>query len=425
MTAPEYRFLHAADLHLDSPMLGLEEYEGAPVQELRGSTRRALKNLVDLALAEQAAFVLIAGDLYDGDWRDYNTGLFFISQVRRLREAGIRVFIIAGNHDAASRITKTLRMPEGVYLFPSDRAQTIRLDELNVAVHGQSFPSASVRRDLSAGYPERVEGCFNIGLLHTCATGREGHESYAPCTVEGLLSKGYDYWALGHVHRREILSEDPPVVFPGNAQGRHPGESGPKGCMLVKVAGSGEIKTAFRPLDVARWFTLRIDASTAEDGYQAVDLVMDGLDGLLQANPGLPLAVRVEISGESKAHEDLASDVEKWTEEIRAGALDAGGGMVYVEKVKIRTSTPFDLRRLWKGSGPVRELLDTISDLEADPEELKELGRVLEDLERKLPRELKQLGEASLFRDPDRIRGVLEQIRPMLVKRLIKEEGAQ
>ncbi|MCB1796433.1 MAG: DNA repair exonuclease, partial [Candidatus Competibacteraceae bacterium] len=105
------RFLHAADLHLDSPLRGLDRYEGAPVDEVRGATRRAFENLIAVARRERVDLVVIAGDLYDGDWPDYNTGLFFIKGVAQLAEEGIPVAIVRGNHDAASRLTKALRLP--------------------------------------------------------------------------------------------------------------------------------------------------------------------------------------------------------------------------------------------------------------------------------------------------------------------------
>ena len=191
-----FKFLHAADIHLDSPLQKLEQYEGAPVRELRQATRRAFENLIELAIAEKVDFVLIAGDLYDGDWKDYNTGLYFISRITKLNDANIPVYIITGNHDAASAITKTLRLPDNVKMFPTDKPCTFKLEEVGVAIHGQGFATPAVKKDLSAGYPVAVAGYFNIGMLHTCATGREGHEPYAPCTVAALESKGYDYWAL-------------------------------------------------------------------------------------------------------------------------------------------------------------------------------------------------------------------------------------
>ena len=416
-----FTFLHAADLHLDSPMHKLEAYEGAPVEELRNATRRAFENLVRLAVTEGVAFVVIAGDLYDGDWRDYNTGLHFTAQMRRLREAGIPVFLTAGNHDAASRITRTLRLPEGVRLFPSDRPATFLLDTPEVAVHGQSFATPAVRKDLASGYPEPVPGRFNVGILHTCATGREGHEPYAPCSLETLRDKGYGYWALGHVHRRETLLEDPPAVFPGNTQGRHVRETGAKGCMVVSVDDQGRARAAFHPLDAARWFVEEIDASEAAGGYDVVDGAAARFEALLEENPGLPLVVRVRITGASRAHEELASDLEQWTNEVRAAALEIGGGRLFVEKVQVRTGATVDAGPGSASSGPVQELLRTLDEIGSDPEALDTLGLVLDDLQRKLPRELRESEGAPAPGDPDWVRGILEQVRPMLVRRLVRE----
>ena len=140
-----FSFIHAADVHIDSPLWGLERYEGAPVDEIRGATRRSFENLVTLAIEEKVDFVIIAGDLYDGEWKDYNTALFFVREVAKLRDAGIRVFAVTGNHDAASQITRSLRMPDNVTLFSTRKPQTIRLDSLGVALHGQSFTAFEPR----------------------------------------------------------------------------------------------------------------------------------------------------------------------------------------------------------------------------------------------------------------------------------------
>lgn len=182
------KFIHAADIHLDSPLVGLQFYEGAPVEEVRGATRRALENLVELAAAEKVDFVLLAGDLYDGDWKDYNTGLFLSHQMSRLREEGIRVFIISGNHDAASQITKHLRMPDNVKTLSVRHPETDRIEKLGLAIHGQGYAVRAVTDDLAGGYPLASPHHFNIGLLHTSLDGREGHESYAPTTSRGATS---------------------------------------------------------------------------------------------------------------------------------------------------------------------------------------------------------------------------------------------
>ncbi|MBL0699316.1 MAG: DNA repair exonuclease, partial [Desulfosarcina sp.] len=369
-----FKFIHAADIHLDSPLHKLDYYEGAPADEIRQATRRAFDNLVQTAIAEDVDFILIAGDLYDGDWKDYNTGLYLVSQTGKLRDAGISVYIAYGNHDAASKITKTLRLPENVHLFPSDKPSTYLIDSLNVAVHGQSFAAPAVKKDLSLLYPSPLPGYFNIGVLHTCASGREGHAPYSPCTLEGLRQKGYDYWALGHVHKQEILCDDPPILFSGNIQGRHIREIGPKGCMLITVDESGRSKLEFKPIDVIRWAILKVDSKGVESGYDIIDRFCKELEILLDKSAGLPLVVRVLIEGETPAHTELLTDLDRWSNEIRAAALDISGERVWIEKIKIRTKLPPSEQSLQAGDGAIGELVKLFDELASQPELLRGLS---------------------------------------------------
>ncbi len=163
------QFIHAADIHLDSPLKGLANFDSAPVERIRSATRDAFRNLIQLALDEQVAFLIIAGDLWDCDWPDAGPGLFFISQMRCLEKAGIPVFIVKGNHDAESQLTSAIRKwPPNVTIFSHKKPQTVRLERWNVAIHGQSYADRHVMSDLSANYPAAVPGAFNIGILHTC-----------------------------------------------------------------------------------------------------------------------------------------------------------------------------------------------------------------------------------------------------------------
>ncbi len=265
-----FRFIHTADTHIDSPLRGLEAYDGAPVEALRGATRRAFENLVRLALDEAVDFIVIAGDLYDGDWKDFSTGLFFTRQMARLREAGIPVYVIAGNHDAASVLTRRLSLPDNVHFFSTRAAESKQVAGLPVVIHGRGFPHRAVPENLVPDYPAPVSGLFNIGLLHSSLNGAPGHDTYAPCTLRDLTDKGYDYWALGHVHQPQVLARDPWVVFPGNLQGRHIREAGARGCQLVSVSDSLEVIDAeHRPLDLVRWQRISVDLSAADGLDQA------------------------------------------------------------------------------------------------------------------------------------------------------------
>jgi len=420
-----FKFIHAADIHLDSPLHKLDYYDGAPVDEIRQATRRAFNNLVQTAIAEAVSFVLIAGDLYDGDWKDYNTGLYLVSQTSILRQAGIPVYMVAGNHDAASKITKTLRLPENVHLFPSNKPATHTMDSLNVAIHGQSFATPAVKKDLSFFYPAPLAGYFNVGLLHTCASGREGHEPYAPCTLEGLRSKAYDYWALGHVHQHEILSQDPWIVFSGNTQGRHVRETGPKGCVLVTVDDRGRSEIEFKPLDVIRWVIVTVDSDGAESGYTVMDRFRNCLETLLDENEDRPLVVRVVIQGETPAHSELLANVDRWGNEIRAAALDTSGHRVWIEKIKFHTRLPTSESHFQTGDGAMGELVTLFEEFSDNPDLLRELSDELMDLEKKMPKELKQGPDRIRFDDTKWLKSLLAQVRPMLIQRLMQKEDSQ
>ena len=415
-----FKFIHAADMHLDSPLRGLEQYPGAPVEQIREATRQAFVNLVDLAVEEEVSFVLIAGDVYDGDWKDYNTGLFFISQLSRLGKEDIKVFVISGNHDAASRITKNLRFPENVHTFSNRKPETILIKELSVAIHGQGFSSPSVTENLAVSYPKKKKGLFNIGLLHTAIDGREGHEPYAPCKVIDMESKGYDYWALGHVHMREVICEDPWIVFPGNTQGRHVRELGAKGCMFVTVDDEGSVSIEHRNLDVFRWALCEVDVSEAGNGFDVVDLVGLEIEKEMEKAEGLPLAVRLKLTGMSQAHKDLAGNMARWESEIRAKATEGSGGDVWVEKIVLKTGMLLDVEELQRRDDALGGLLKSIRKMEEHDEEILSLIRdEFSNLKSKLPEELLRNQEVFGMDTPDALKELIGDVRQLLIPRLL------
>jgi DNA repair exonuclease SbcCD nuclease subunit len=334
-------FIHAADLHLDSPLRGLQQYEGAPSERIRTAARSALVRLVDLAIERRVHFVVLAGDIYDGDWPDYSTGQFFGKQMGRLNHAGIPVFMISGNHDAQSKITRTLVLPNNVTRFDPHQAHSVRLDSLGVAIHGQSFATPAVTQNLSLNYPAAVPGYFNLGILHTCATGRDGHLNYAPCTVEDLCRHDYDYWALGHIHQREILRERPFIAFSGNIQGRHIGETGPKGCLLVTVDEQRRCEAQFEALDVMRWEHIEIDTPCHDSLEQLLEEIDARLHQALQAADDRWIACRISIRGSTELHELLNTDRTAFVEHVRSLANQLGNDACWIEKVRIETA-PLD-----------------------------------------------------------------------------------
>lgn len=292
-------FYHAADIHLDRSLNGLRDDSAV---DLRLSPRRAFANLVDEVIASEAAFLVLSGDIYDGAWKDSSTGLFFNRQMGRLGKVGIPVFVVYGNHDALAAMPKTVHPPENVSVCSHTTAQTFRLPALNVALHGQSFATADMRENLVTGYPPPEPEWFNIGILHTALAGWEGHAPYAPCTLEQLRAKGYDYWALGHVHSFQVLSEDPWIVFPGNSQGLHVNEPGARGVVRVTVE-DGRVETVERVfVDVLRWNALAIDLTDVSELSDVWRRVAQGLSSAMQAADGRHLCVRITLTGATALH---------------------------------------------------------------------------------------------------------------------------
>jgi exonuclease SbcD len=419
----EFKFIHAADCHLDSPLAGLERYEGAPVDVIRNASRGAFEGLIQLALDKEVTLVLLAGDLYDGDWRDFNTGLFFAGQLARLGEAGIQVFLVAGNHDAASQITQSLQLPPNVTRFDTKRPQTVMLDEPGIAIHGQGFDKPAVTDDLSAGYPEPVRGRFNIGLLHTSLTGRPGHAPYAPCTVEGLSARGYDYWALGHVHSREVVSTDPYIVFPGCLQGRHARESGAKGCTLVTVSDGAVVALDHHDVDVLRWSLCEVDLTDVTTTERLTDRIEEALRQEVEAAGGRTVAMRVRLTGATPLDSALRADPDAWVEQVRAVAARLVRNDIWVEKVKMETRGVRSLEDAVAGDLPSAELLRAIAELGRSPADVP--GAQEEALRLKKALAATKLGawmespEGFDPADPERLGDLIDQAKQLLLSRLL------
>jgi len=417
------KFVHAADLHLDSPLAGLSKYEGAPVEQIRGATRRALENLVKLCLSEQVQLLLIAGDLYDGDWRDYSTGLFFAKQMAALRAGNVRVVWIRGNHDAASKLTAHLNLPENVYELSHKKPDTFLLEDLGVAVHGQGFDTREVTTDLSSRYPEPKPGLFNIGLLHTALEGRAGHAPYAPCRLGALIDRGYDYFALGHVHTREVLSESPWIVFPGNLQGRHARETGSKGASLVTLEGQRVRSVEHRALDAVRWRLAEAEVSGESSLDGVLERVRESLGAAVAASDGRLCAVRVRIHGATAAHEQLAARLDRVTEEIRALSLDLSAE-AWLEKVELATRPSAERAVLREREDAIGELLKGLGRLAQDETALGELAAELLELKRKLPPELREGPDAIDLESPEAMRRLLAEVEQTLLPAVRGTEDA-
>lgn len=338
-----FKFLHAADIHLDSPLIGLGARTDAPIDRIRAATREALKNLVRCALDEKVDFVLVAGDLYDGSWKDMKTGIFAMQQFARLGHAGIRTFVILGNHDAESKLTAELPKPDTVHFFGNAPGEIMTIEDLGVAVQGRSFKTAAVSDNLARDFAAPIPGMFNIAMLHTALEGGHEHANYAPCSLEELRTSGHDYWALGHVHDHIVHSEHPHVVYPGNVQGRSVRETGPKGAVIVEVEDGHVAKLRHVPLDDVRWarMALNIPLGAVGDLY---DQFRSDLDGILEKAEGRPSLVRVVIQAQDGDADQIAGMIDQIETDLRAIAAQAADE-VWLEKVRLeaKRSMPVSL----------------------------------------------------------------------------------
>jgi DNA repair protein SbcD/Mre11 len=423
-----FTFLHAADVHLGSPLRGLVRYEGAPVERIREATARSFENLVRLAVEEDVAFVIVAGDLFDGQWEDMAVGLRTARQLRQLAQAGIPVFFIRGNHDAQSKVRSSVALPpEAVRELSVRAAETVRdrrLEAFGVVLHGRGFERPDVPDDLAAAYPEAVPGCFNIGILHTSLAGEDRqHDRYAPTSEQTLLAKGYDYWALGHVHRRRVIrAEDPFIGYSGNTQGRHVNEDEPKGCLLAAVedgrlAGPPEL----RETDVVRWHRMSVALEAGDALGDACERIRERLAACRETDGERLSAVRIELSGACRAHREMLQYEGDAREPIYDVANDVDD--VWIENVVFDTMPPLDLARLREGRDLLGELLREFENL-GRQEQAGPLaavaGRALAGLKERAAAELREAGVD--LDSPEAQRHWLRQAESLLAAQLAQHQ---
>lgn len=333
--AMPFRFVHTADLHLDSPLRSLALRNAELADLVRSATRNALVRIVDLCLAEGVDALLIAGDLYDGSQTSMNTALFLGGELRRLDEGGVRTFIIRGNHDAQSQVTRELTLPPSVHVF-SARSKPVLAKTLEngrtIHIHGVSFADPHAPESLLPHFHPPVADGINIGVLHTSLAGSSGHDPYAPCSVADLERHGFDYWALGHVHQRQVHSHKPCIVMPGMPQGRDINEAGVKGVTLVTVDDDGHLTLEERPVGAAVFERLGVDLTGIADWRGMLEIVDRQLGHLRNGLPADNLIVRVSLTGTTQLAWRLRRDADLLEAEIANIAAALGG--CWVEKVE-------------------------------------------------------------------------------------------
>lgn len=405
MTA--YRFVHAADIHLDSPLRSLSLRNSQLAELVGNATRQAFVRIVDLCIDERVHALKLAGDLYDGEQTSMKTARFLAEQLRRLHAAGIKVFIIRGNHDALSKITKELLLPETIHIF-GGRAEAVEVvrgrGDQPIMVHGLSFPKPQAPDCLLEKYRPPIEGAVNIGLMHTSLDGSANHDVYAPCSSSDLAKSGFRYWALGHIHKRSAVAGSCAIVMPGIPQGRDIGESGPKSVTLVSVLDDGHITMEERVVSVAQFERVVVDATGATAWPDLVARIETALGEATERKTSEHLVARLIVSGATPLAWTIRRDADllRTEAESRASAI----GDVWIEKFDIDSRRPA-AQIEGQSADPVEELRKVMNDdIIGSQAFLAEADDILKELLSQLPPECRR----TLAPDDEGLARLVEQL---------------
>lgn len=418
-----FRFIHTADLHLDAPLRAIALRDPDLANAVGAASRTAFSRIVDLCIEEVVAFLLIAGDLWDGQHSSTKTPRFLKQELLRLNAAGIRCFIIRGNHDALARQTGELDLPENTVLFGGRPSTTeLDLDGHQIAVHGLSFREPHAPDSLLPRYPAPKAGAFNIGMMHTSLNGSPGHDNYAPCSLSDLKAHGYDYWALGHIHRRAEYLGRATIVMPGIPQGRDIGEAGSTSVTLVDVADDNAVTLEQRSVASLRFDRVTLDCS----GIDEWAALLTGLEReirLAGQNPRSAehLVIRPVLHGITPLAWRIARDQDRLTEEARAFASSAG---VWIDKLELRISSAEDATTLAGAHLPAELVRAVLEDLPGDPGLTVAMTNAAQELLRDLPADLRDIlgqDEADLVA---RCQELLADGTPIILAGLTPDEAA-
>lgn len=390
-----FRFIHAADLHLDSPFRIRQGKVKDFRSDLLNASLEAFRELCNVAISSKVDFIILAGDIYDGFDHGVRAQLSLRREIQRLGDNGIGVYAAYGNHDpiiggreaAISWPNNLIRFGTTPETFPLER-EGIKFGEIT----GISYQTREERRNLAEMFPQSNPDCFSIAVLHANVGSSSEHGNYAPAALFDLIGKGYDYWALGHIHRRTVLFEDPLIIYPGNIQGLHmkPSERGLKGAELVEVTPGG-IRHSFVPLSQVIFDLISVDVGTCGTLDAIVDTCVESIRTKQQEVEGRPLVVRISLVGV------LNSDLGNLDESIDAIyedlSLEIAGihPPVFLDQLEadlVKRRSLDDLKAL---SDVVGELIREIVEWRNDPARLTDFS-IDSDLRNNLSARLKKVG---------------------------------
>ncbi|MCK9357263.1 MAG: DNA repair exonuclease [Dehalococcoidia bacterium] len=417
------KFVHCADLHLDTPFRGLSDVAPDVGRALNEATFQSWTNIVDVAVREAVDFVVIAGDVYDSSDRSLRAQFRFRDGLKRLSDHGIPSFVAFGNHDPLSGWSNTLDWPELAHTFGSaavDNCPVARGGTTLATIHGISYPKEAVTDNLSLRFERPDASVPSIAVLHANVGGDTAHLPYAPTTVEELSSKGFTYWALGHVHAHRILRADgPAIVYPGCSQSRQPNETGPKGCCLVTLADGRAPDIRFVATDAVRYHGGTVDVSGCASIDSVRQAIIEECRTAAGASEKRPLVVRLSLSGRTTLHRQLthAADFPQLAEDLREELL-ALDQWVWLERLSPDTRGAYDISVQRQRQDFVGDLISVYDRLLAGGSD--ELERLQEEIES----DLSSWGGRRYLEplSPDVVGELAEQVMRQTLDRVVEED---
>jgi DNA repair protein SbcD/Mre11 len=371
------RFVHAADLHLDSPFQGLRHNAPTDIAAaLHDATFVAYERVIDLCIREEAQALLVAGDVYDGADRSLRAQLRFLDGLKRLDQAGIHSFVCHGNHDPLDGWTARLGLPERCHQFGVDVGAVPLGSGSPATVYGISYPRAEMREDLTPHFKRRPDDGFAIGLLHANVGGLAEHENYAPCTIDSLTSTGIDYWALGHVHTRmELRDSAPAIVYPGNTQGRHANEHGSRGVYVVDVDHNNLPSLTYEPVCSVRWEAVSIDIGGMDREQELLDALDDAANELLESADACAVVSRIRLTGRGDLHQFLQREgsVDDLRDQLN-DHMTRRTPFLWCERITAETAPQFDRAQRLQSEDFLADVLRMIDELHSHHEGLRDLA---------------------------------------------------
>jgi exonuclease SbcD len=363
-----FRFIHCSDLHIDSPFKGLSFEKPELAKKLRASTSQAFQNIVDLAIKEKIDAVVIAGDIYDSKDKSLQAQFKFREGLKELSDAGIPSFLVHGNHDPLDSRFATLKWPGLVTVFSGEGVEghTIQRDgKILARIQGISYPTRDVRENLALQFERHSGAGFGIGVLHANVGGNPDHDDYAPCSIEDLVSRNMDYWALGHVHAHQVLRpDDPAIVYSGNTQARHKNETGIKGCCLVTLSPHASPAIQFIAVDSVRFICESLDVGSARTLDDVIESVQSRCEEISASAGGLDVLIQLSLTGRTPAHGEFRGErsVEDLIEKIQS-EFEGRTPAIWVD-LRGQTEGTYDVEALKQGHDFIADLLALYEEFE-------------------------------------------------------------